>query len=257
MMGRMENKNVLLTGASGGIGKEVAWRLAEEGASLAICARNEERLMQTAQTCQEKGARVLARTCDITQEGQIRDFVHAAGDFFDGRLDVLINNAVTIRPPYPFLEQDTAALDESLQSGLYSTWHFMQMCFPLMKENGGSIINFGSGSGFLGNAGYAAYACTKEAVRALTRVAAREWGEYGIRANTISPGVVTDHIKDSMEHDENLKEYLVKTFTDNPMRRMGDPSRDIAPVVIFLSTEDSSYMTGQDFRVEGGAIMTA
>lgn len=256
-MGKLSGKHAILTGASGGIGKQIAIKLAEEGADLVICARSEDRLKETAAICEAKGVRVLAQTCDVGITEQVADLVKAAAEFFDGRFDMLINNAVTIDPPHPFLDHTLEELDKTMKSGFYSTWNLMQMSFPYMKEQGGSIINFGSSSGPLGSAGYAAYAPTKEAIRALTRVAAHEWGEYGIRVNNILPGVVTESVKYSMEHDPDLKDYLQKIFTDNPMRRMGDPYRDVAPVVVFLGTDDSGFITGQDFFVEGGATMFA
>lgn len=256
-MGRLTGKHIILTGASGGIGKQIAIKISEEGGDLAICARSEDKLIETAKLCEANGVRVLAQKCDVGKTDEMQAFVEGAAGYFDGRVDVLINNAISINNPKPFLEHTVDDLNQSLKTGLYSTWHMMQMSFPYMKEHGGSIINFGSSTGPLGAAGYAAYAPTKEATRALTRVAAREWGAYGIRVNNVLPGVVTERIKDSMENDLSLKDYLVELFSDNPLKRMGDPYRDVAPVVLFLATDDSGYMTGQDFFVEGGATMFA
>ena len=163
-MNRLEGKVVIITGASGGLGKQMALRFAQEGAKLAICARREKKLQETKDLCQQAGAQVLAMVADVSHHDELKAFVEKTAETF-GTIDVLVNNASTISAPHPFLEHTINDLEEALHSGLYGTWQMMQLCFPYMKEHGGSIINFGSIGGVNGLEGFAAYAAEKEAIR--------------------------------------------------------------------------------------------
>ena len=142
-MNRLEGKVVIITGASGGLGKQMALRFAQEGAKLAICARREKKLQEIKDLCQQAGAQVLAMVADVSHHDELKAFVEKTAETF-GTIDVLVNNASTISAPHPFLEHTINDLEEALHSGLYGTWQMMQLCFPYMKEHGGAIINFGS-----------------------------------------------------------------------------------------------------------------
>ena len=142
-MGKLDHKICIVTGASGGLGKQTAIRFAEEGATVCICARNEERLAETKRICEEKGAEVLAMKADVSDYEQLKAFVEAIAAKY-GHIDALCNNASTISAPHPFIEHTIADLEEALHSGLYGTWNMMQLCFPYMKEKGGAILNYGS-----------------------------------------------------------------------------------------------------------------
>jgi NAD(P)-dependent dehydrogenase (short-subunit alcohol dehydrogenase family) len=140
----------------------------------------------------------------------------------------------------------------TLESGLHATIYFMQAAFPYLKINGGSVINFGSLEGVVGGKGFAIYAATKEAVRGLSRSAAREWGEHGIRVNIINPAALTPASITYLEaHPEEAKAYLKNL----PLGRLGDPVRDIGPVAVFLASDDSHYITGQTLNADGGQLM--
>lgn len=175
-MNVLKEKVALITGCSGGIGRETAIRFAEEGANLAICARTQSKLEETAEICRKKGAEVLAVVCDITDRAQLENLVKQTADRF-GRIDILINNAVDAKPGIPFLQQTEADLMTVFKSGYLATWRLMQLCYPYLKESHGKIINFASPAGLTGTEGYAAYASVKEAIRGLSKVAAREWGK--------------------------------------------------------------------------------
>ena len=251
-MARLQDKVAIITGASGGLGKQIALRFAAEGAKLAICARTENRLAETARLCEEIGAEVLFVPLDLCNNQDLEKFVQATVDRF-GTVDILVNNAVTISPPHPFLDHSLEELDATVHSGLYATWTLMQLCFPYLKDKNASVINFGSGSGRLGNEGYAAYAAVKEAIRGLTRVTAREWGKYGIRVNVLCPSAVTDNVKAGLEYlPPEMKETVTNLLSVNPLCRSGDPYEDITPVVLFLASDDSRWITGQDINAEGG-----
>ena len=256
-MGKLDGKVAIITGCSGGLGKQIALRFAREGAKLAICARNQERLAATAQACEQLGAETLALSVDLCDYEQLSAFVAATVQRF-GTVDVLVNNAVSISAPHPFLEHTLEELETTLHSGFYATWHLMRLCFPYLKDKSAAIVNFGSGAGDGGMEGYAAYAPTKEAIRAISRVAAREWGQYGIRVNTVSPGAVTDNVRAGLEHlPAEMKAYVEASLSVNPMRRPGDPYDDITPAVLFLACDDSRWVTGQNLNVEGGGNIHA
>ena len=134
----------------------------------------------------------------------------------------------------------------------------MQLCFPYLKEKGGSIINFGSMGGVLGMEGFASYAAEKEAIRGLSRVVAREWGQYGIRVNCVCPNVVTDRVEEGLEFSPPaMKEFLVSSMSDNAMKRMGYAYAEFTPAMVFLASDDSLWITGQTLPVDGGAMIHA
>ncbi len=256
-MGKLDNKVCVITGASGGLGKQTAIRFAEEGAIVCICARNAERLKATEELCREKGAEVLALTADVSKHEEMKRFVEAIGAKY-GRIDALCNNAATISSPHPFLEQTIEDLEEGLHSGLYGTWYMMQYCFPYMKEHGGAILNYGSIGGVSGLEGFASYAAEKEAIRGLSRVVAREWGQYNIRVNCLCPNVATDRFLEGIEQSRpEVREYLKATMSQNAMHRMGTAYEDATPAIVFLVSDDSRWVTGQTLHVEGGNWISA
>jgi len=259
-MKKLENKVVLITGCSSGLGKQQAIRMAEEGAKLAICSRTESRLMVTKEICEEKGAEVLAMAIDIMDYDSLVQFVDATVEKF-GTIDVLINNAHTITIPAPFLEKTIEDLDIEMKSSVYSYWHLMKLCFPYLKNKpgaGSSIINFASEAAVSGDALYAPYAASKEAVRGLSRVVAREWGQYNIRVNTLCPNGLTENCSTGLNSlSPEAKAHVEAAFVNNPFKRAGNPYNDVAPVVIFLASDDSHWITGQNIHADGGALINA
>ncbi|MEI2403038.1 SDR family NAD(P)-dependent oxidoreductase [Niallia taxi] len=256
-MKRLENKTAVITGAAGGLGKYVSILFAEEGANLAICDVNEEKLLEVKEICESKGAKVFAKAFDLTNFNKANTFVDESATKY-GNFDILVNLAIAIKTPHSFMDHDLATLDESYQTGLVSTWNMMKFSFPYLQNKGGKIINFGSGAGYNGEEGYAAYAAIKEGIRGLYRVVAREWGKYNINVNILCPGAITDSIKNYLEAmpESNLDPKILG-FKETVIGRYGDAYEDIAPVVLFLSTEDSRHITGQTFYVDGGAIINA
>jgi len=259
-MKKLENKVVLITGCSSGLGKQQAIRMAEEGAKLAICSRTESKLLVTKQLCEERGAEVLAMSLDVMDYESLVKFVESTVEKF-GTIDVLINNAHTITLPAPFLEKTIEDLDLEMKSSVYSYWHLMKLCFPYLKNKpgaGASIINFASEAAVSGDALYAPYAASKEAVRGLSRVVAREWGQYNIRVNTLCPNGLTDNCSIGLGSlSPEAKAHVEAAFVNNPFRRAGNPYQDVAPAVIFLASDDSHWITGQNIHADGGALINA
>jgi len=259
-MKKLENKVVLITGCSSGLGKQQAIKMAMEGAKLAICSRTESKLLETKRLCEEQGAEVLAMALDIMDYDRLVAFVQATVDQF-GTIDVLINNAHTITIPAPFLEKSIDDLDLEMKSSVYSYWHLMKLCFPYLKDKpgaGASIINFASEAAISGDAFYAPYAAAKEAVRGLSRVVAREWGQYNIRVNTICPNGLTENCSSGFTTlSPEARQHVQNAFINNPFKRPGDPFVDVAPIVVFLASDDSHWITGQNIHADGGALINA
>ncbi|NPD88627.1 MAG: SDR family oxidoreductase [Asgard group archaeon] len=246
---RLEGKVVVLTGASAGLGKQMSIRLAQEGAKLAICARSVDKLKITADLCEAEGAEVLAEKCDVSKYDDLKKFVDKTVKKF-GTIDVLVNNANYEADRQLFLNQDVEELDKALHTGVYAHWHLMKLSYPYMKGKSSSIINFTSGTYQVGLDLYASYAADKGAIRALSMVVAREWGADGIRVNTISPVAITDTIVDKLSPEYSA--WVKGMMKDNAMQRVGDPYSDIAPVLVFLASEESRWITGQNINVDGG-----
>jgi NAD(P)-dependent dehydrogenase (short-subunit alcohol dehydrogenase family) len=246
---RLDGKVIILTGVSAGLGKQLAICLAREGAKLAVCARRKEKLLETEELCKKESGEILALTCDVSKYDDLKNLVEKTVERF-GTVDVLINNANFEADRMPFMDQDISMLDTALHTGVYAHWHLMKLCYPYLKGKSSSIINFTSGMYQVGLELYASYAADKGAIRALSMVVAREWGVDGIRVNTISPVAITDTIlhKLAPEYSEWVKDMM----SHNSMGRVGDPADDIAPVVIFLASDESRWITGQNINVDGG-----
>lgn len=258
-MGKLDGKVCIITGAASGLGKQQALRFAEEGAKLAICDIVEDKLMVTKEECEKRGADVVAVYCDLTEYNDIENFINKTVEHFE-TIDVLVNNAHCVTALVPFLEKDFDDLDLELGSSLFSYWHMMKLCFPYMKNKsaGGSVINFASKAGPEGTPHHVAYAAAKEAVRGMSRVIAREWGEYNIRVNTLCPNGFTDNCEEGLKYQPKaIQEWADTAFKENPFGRAGNPYSDVAPVVVFLASDDSHWVTGQNIHADGGSWITA
>ncbi len=132
-MGKLDGKTVLITGGASGIGKQLAIRCAEEGANISICSRTESKLMETKRVCEEKGVKAVAMALDIRNRESLKKWVDLSVEEL-GTVDVLINNAMTITKPAPFIEKTLEQLDTEMQSSVYACWNLMQLCFPYLKD---------------------------------------------------------------------------------------------------------------------------
>jgi NAD(P)-dependent dehydrogenase (short-subunit alcohol dehydrogenase family) len=249
-MGRLDGKVIIITGCSAGIGKQVAIYFAREGAKLVICARREDKLRETERLCAEAGAEVLAMVCDISKTDEQERLVAATIERF-GALDVLINNAEDATHGKTLRETTLEDVRHAMDANFFANWNLMQLCYPYLKECGqGSIVNVCSGAGILGIPRQGAYACTKEALRGLSRVAAKEWGADNIRVNVVCPGAMTDTVRESPY--ASIMEQMAK---NTPLQRVGDAYDDIAPVYLFFASDDSRFVTGQTVNCEGGLVI--
>ncbi len=261
MTTQMDGTVAIVTGSGRGIGKAIARAYAREGASVVLASRTLANVEAVAKEIEGEGGQALALACDVGDPEQISSMVERAVAEL-GTVHVLVNNAQgfgTAAEPatstvYTGVEDvDVAFVEYSFRTGALASLWGMQCVFPHMKAQGwGKIINFSSTSGLLGTTGNTPYNMTKEAVRALTRTAANEWGQHGINVNIISPTLRTDAFE-AWELDR--PEFVKKLRESLPMRRLGDPDRDAGPLAVFLATHASDYMTGQTFMLNGGKVM--
>jgi NAD(P)-dependent dehydrogenase (short-subunit alcohol dehydrogenase family) len=246
---KLKDKAVIITGGAGGIGSGMAKAMAKEGAKVAIVDLNEEQGNAVLSELQEISPDSMFIKADLTEREKLHEIVDTVVEKY-GKLDVLVNNAHASRQ-VNFEDTTQADMDFSFDTGFYPTFYLMQSAFPHLKESKGSVINFASGAGLEGQKTQTAYAAAKEAIRAISKVAANEWGEYGINVNIISPIAMTPGVEAwSKEHPETFEAIVSKV----PMKRWGDPEKDIGPIAVFLASEDSNYMTGQTLMADGGSI---
>ncbi|GGN54039.1 short-chain dehydrogenase [Novosphingobium indicum] len=249
--GRLAGKVAIVTGAGQGIGEAIAAGYAQEGAKVILTGRTLGKLEDVAAKIASAGGTALALQATAGDKADSEKTVARALSEW-GRVDVLVNNAHTFTDYLPI---DDPKMEEhckvDFQSAFYGSLQLMQACHPhMVAQGGGSIINMGSSYGVRCEPGFLAYAASKEAIRALTKTAAREWGPQNIRVNTILPSALSPkaiwYLEESQTYDLELSKVA--------MGRFGTPE-DIAPSAIFLASDESAFVTGQTLGVEGGATM--
>ena len=249
-MDRLKDKVVIVTGGAGGIGLGMSKAMAKEGAIIAIVDVNEEAGQASLKVLQEISPKSMFLKADLMDRDKLPTIITTVAEAY-GKIDVLVNNAhaskqVTIE------ETTQADLDLSFGTGFYPTFYLMQAALPYLKETKGNVINFASGAGLAGHETQGAYAAAKEAIRGISRVAANEWGRFGINVNIISPIANSEGVqawaKAQPEYYENVRSKI-------PLGRFGDVEEDIGRVAVFLASEDSKYITGQTIMADGGSIM--
>lgn len=251
-MGKLGGNVAIVTGAGRGIGKGIALAFAKEGAKLVIADVKAKTCKEVTEEIRQLGKEALGVVCNVGDEEQVKRMVEEAVTNF-GPVDILVNNAQGFVQRVPVEEVEDEHWDKCLQEGVKATWYCCKAVFPHMRGRGGKIINIGSAAGLMGMEGMAVYGATKEAIRAFSRTAAREWGKYKINVNVILPHALTPA---SIGFQQRYPEQYQKELEENPLRRWGgDPEKDIGRVAVFLASEDSDYMTGQSLFVDGGSTM--
>lgn len=242
----LEGKIALVTGASRGIGKAIAKKMAMEGSDIAFTYIHNKDLAETVVSELEAlGVRAKAYCCDASDFAATESLVkQVLADF--GRIDILVNNAGKTADTL-MMRMGEAQWDEVIATNLKSVYNTIHACAPIMlKQRAGSIINMSSVVGIYGNAGQANYAASKAGIIGLTKSMAKELGSRGIRVNAIAPGFIETDMTAGLS--DEMKDDTMKAIA---LRRLGKPE-DVARCALFLASDLSSYVTGQVLSCDGG-----
>ncbi len=249
-MRRLEDKVAIVTGAGQGIGRGIAHRFAKEGAKLVLAEWKAHRGERVQKELTELGADAIAIPTDVSERSQLERMVEEAVKAF-GTVDILVNNAQAFTPNVPFHEKTDEMWSVSMLTGPLATFWSMCAVYPVMvKGGGGRIINFASLNGELGQRLTVDYNASKEAIRSITKTAAREWGHDGILVNAIAPGAASPVYE---AWAKRQPEMAAEQEKKKPIPRAGDPELDIGGVALFLASEDSRFVTGHTLFVDGGS----
>jgi NAD(P)-dependent dehydrogenase (short-subunit alcohol dehydrogenase family) len=246
----LSGKVALVNGASRGIGEAIAKGLADSGAKVVCTSRNIDAVQAVADAIVDGGGQAVARACHA---GEL-DQVEALFDFIReecGRLDILINNAAA-NPYYgEARELPPEAFDKTVAVNLKGPYYFMSHAVPLMIDSGGgAIVNVASIAALMSLPGQAVYSMTKAGLVSLTKSFAREYGQSGIRANAILPGVVETKFAEALTSDPGVQKWLSRL----PVPRAGQPD-DMVAGVLYLVADEAAYTTGTTLVMDGGATL--
>jgi len=244
-MTSLKNKNIIVTGASGGIGNSIVKKLYENGANILATGTRDEKLKEL----KEKFNKIKILRFDLSQHEKVEEFIHNATEELGGSLDCIVNNAgitkdnLTIRMSF---EEWTNVIDINLTSTFLMCKYSIK---KMLKNKSGKIINISSVVGHTGNAGQANYTASKAGIVAMSKSLAIEYAKKNINVNCISPGFISTAMTDKI--DDKFKEAIIAKI---PSNRLGKPE-DIANAVIFLSSDKSDYINGETIHVNGGMYL--
>lgn len=246
-MTRLTGKVALITGAGQGVGQGIAYALAAEGARIAVVGRTAGKLDDTCAEIRRRGGEAQPFVCDVMVKDDVERCVAQVAEHFGG-INVLVNNAQVV-PLGRLLEVTDEAFMQGIDSGPLATVRMMRACHPHLRGDG-AVVNCVSSAAVRWDAsGYGHYAAVKEAIRALTRAAACEWGVDGIRVNAIAPHAMSPGMAGWVAERPEEAAAFFKTI---PLRRVGDCEQDIGRAVALLVCADAGYLTGATIPLDGG-----
>jgi NAD(P)-dependent dehydrogenase (short-subunit alcohol dehydrogenase family) len=248
----LSGKAGIVTGGASGIAKGMSTALLKAGMAVTVTDINPTTLASATEFYDTiEGARHLALIADGTSDDDVNNAVRQTADTF-GRIDLVINCAQASVGDLEVQDHTVETIMVGIDSGFLASFRYMKAAYPYLKESQGSVVNFASQAGLIGNWGMLPYNAAKEAIRALTRTAAREWGKDNISVNTIIPGSLTEGSKAFFDaHPEHYKHSMENI----PMGRLGDPEKDLGALAVFLASEGSKYITGDTFNMDGGRVL--
>jgi len=244
----LENQVAIVTGGTRGIGRVISLVLAQEGAEVIANFSKDVSLAEDLMAeAKSRGLKIRLFKADVTQFDQVKEMVEETFVQY-GRIDILVNNVGLIRDNFLMLMNDED-WDSLIKTNLTSLFHCCKSVIrKMIPERRGKIINISSISGILGTAGQTNYAATKGGMISFTKSLARELGPFNIRVNAVAPGLIESEVVSKMP-----KEKVETIIKSSSLGRMGKPE-EVAKVVLFLASDDSSYITGQTIVVDGGII---
>ena len=244
----LSERVAFVTGASQGIGRACALKLATAGAAIAVAARNQEKLNELTNEITAAGGKAAAFALDVTDEEQIKSAIKAAIAHF-GKIDILVNNAGITRDQL-VMRMKRVDWNAVLETNLTSAYLcIQQVSTSMLKQRWGRIINIASVFGQMGQAGQANYSASKAGLIGLTMAIARELGSRNITCNAVAPGFIETAMTDVL--GDEFKQTAAKQI---PLGRVGSPA-DVASAVAFLASDEASYITGHVLNVNGGMLM--
>lgn len=256
-MGRLNGKVAIITGAGRGMGRGMAIVFAREGAKVVVASRTPSSVDEVVNLIKSEGGEAFGVPCDVGHRDELEKLVKATVDKY-GTVDVLVNNAQgfnteanpTGTMPHSPMESITwEEMEYTYRTGVFAALWLMQLCFPYMKAKGkGKVINICSRAGQVGLEFTGPYNSNKEALRAVSRTAAREWGRYGVSVNVINPLLETNSMESLRSRDPDKVATLEAGV---PMGRLGDAIRDAGPLAAFLASDESDYVSGQTIMLDG------
>ncbi|MBT2583248.1 SDR family oxidoreductase [Planococcus sp. ISL-109] len=245
-MARLEGKVAVITGGAAGIGKVTAKRFLAEGAKVVLVDISEEMLEETKQ---ELGGEVVTVQADVSKEDQVKKYVDKAVEAF-GKIDVFLNNAGIEGKVAPLIEQTAEDFDKVIAINVRGMFLGMKHVLPVMyKQGAGSVINMSSVAGLSGSPNVIPYITSKHAVVGLTKAAAVESARYQVRVNSVHPSPVNTRMMRSLEEGLGTSEAELSKMI--PLGRYGE-SEDISNLVLFLASDESTFISGAQYRIDGG-----
>jgi NAD(P)-dependent dehydrogenase (short-subunit alcohol dehydrogenase family) len=247
----LTGKVALITGASKGIGEQIARYLAQFGAKVIISSRRQADLDELAEDIRASGGEVIAIEARMGDDTQMKHLFDKSIEVY-GSIDILVNNAAA-NPYYgPTVDCPDSSYDKIMDINVKAPFQLSKMVHPVMKmRGGGSIINISSIAGETPDPGLGIYSVSKSAINMLTKVLAKEWGSDGIRVNAVAPGLIKTKFSQALWKDEKTLAHFTKRL---PIARMGTVE-EVASLVVYLASEASGYCTGGVYTVDGGTTI--
>ncbi|WP_253203656.1 3-oxoacyl-[acyl-carrier-protein] reductase [Clostridium estertheticum] len=245
----LKGKTAVVTGASRGIGRAIALKLAKDGANVVVNYRNSvDAVQKVVKEIEALGVKVLAIQADISSYTDVENMIKKSVEEF-GSIDILVNNAGITKDGLLMRMKEAdfdSVIDINLKGAFNCTRHVAAI---MLKQRSGRIINISSVSGLTGNAGQVNYSAAKAGIIGMTKSVAKEFGSRGVTCNAVAPGYIQTDMTEDLP--AKVKDTIMGTI---PLKRLGRPE-DVANVVAFLATDEAAYITGQVINVDGGMVM--